>query len=453
MKLQQKLMLLSTLSKALMAVVLLLALPWVVERLVLRHTDHQLRAELRQVQARIEYVGIAEFLPQPQAWQRTHYDLLQDEYIELRLTDDAPAAPAAATTLPDTIGTFQRARQGQAVDFRVLRHAGTYRGQAYTCEIGKSVASIEQVHDLLQTVAAYALLLLVATTLLIEVGVIRYLLRPIGYIIARLQAVKGPTLSALPPLTTGATDFRYLDAALEQMLHKSKAVFERERQLIADTSHELLTPISILQNRFENMLRAENLPEAAEAQLVTSQKTLERMTATLRTLLLISRVENNQFARTERVLLAAVVADVLAELEDRIAESGLTVQEALIGTPVLAPANPTLIFTVLFNLLANAIKYNEVGGWIAIEGQPQPGGGYTLQIRNGGMGIAAANLPHVFERFRRFHDADREGYGLGLAVVSSIAQLHGIGVTVTSDAQRGTVFRLALPAPPPGQGG
>ena len=230
------------------------------------------------------------------------------------------------------------------------------------------------------------------------------------------------------------------------MLGKIQSVFEQERQFIANTSHELLTPIAILQNRFENMLRAENLPEEAEAQLVVSQKTLQRMTATLRTLLLISRVENNQFARTERVNVREVLAEVVEELEDRITEFALTLDWQLAPEPVLAPANRTLIFTFFFNLLSNAVKYNRRGGTIGLHGQPLADGTYALEIINTGKPIPPEALSQLFERFTRFDESAAEGYGLGLAVVKSIAQLHALHIDVDSDELRGTTFQVVLPA-------
>ncbi|KAA9339885.1 HAMP domain-containing histidine kinase [Hymenobacter busanensis] len=437
-------MLLTTLSKGLMAGVLLLALPWAIEVFALRHTEARLRNELKQVRHRIEQVGVSSFLQTQEQDQRLHYDLLQDEYIDLRRGRLAEAGP-------DTLATLPRRRQGELVDFRVLRSSFVHEGQPYTLEIGKSMASVEDVYGLLRGFAAYALLFAVLTTLLIELSVISYLLRPFGQIVARLRAVQGPTPPPLPPLRTGTSDFQYLDATIQQMLQKIRTVFEQEREFIANASHELLTPISILQNRFENMLQAEILPEDAETQLVFSQKTLHRLTATLRTLLLISRIENEQFARPDRVNVRELLTDVLEELEDRILDLDLTATLTLDGEPVMQPANRTLLFTLFFNLISNAIKYNHRGGSIHITGTASAGQalGYTLSIRNTGKVIAPEKLPHLFERFRRFAD-DRavEGYGLGLAVVRSVAQFHAIHIDATSSEADGTTFTLQLPTIP-----
>ncbi|MBD2768271.1 HAMP domain-containing histidine kinase [Hymenobacter sp. BT664] len=437
MKLRQKLVLLSTLSKGLMAAVLLLGLPWLVQTLTLNHTDQALRKELRRVQVRITTTGMAEFLPGAMGNGHVHYDLLQDEYIELRPITEAATG---RDTVRDTVATLPRQQYGVLVDFRVLRHQLRHNGRTYMLEIGKSIASIKDMYSLLRTLAGYALLFVMLSTLLLELGVIGYLLRPVDQIVARLRAVRGPG-PPLPPLRTSTSDFQYLDDTIQQMLHTIRTVFEQEREFIANASHELLTPISILQNRFENMLQAGNLPEEAELQLVSSQKILQRLTATLRTLLLISRVENEQYARTEPVAMAELLDEALEELEDRLLDRGLTVHRHLAAAPVVPKGNRSLLFTLLYNLLSNAAKYNEPGGSISIRGEVHANSRYELRIHNTGPPIPAEQLPHVFQRFRRIHTGSTEGHGLGLALVSTIADFHGLSLQIQS-GEEGTVVSL-----------
>ncbi|UYZ60818.1 sensor histidine kinase [Hymenobacter latericus] len=435
MRLRQKLVLLSTLSKVLMTAVLLLLLPWLVRTLALRHTDDALRRELQRVQHRIRTLGVTEFLPRALSDGHVHYDLLQDEYIELR------PAPPAATAAPDTIATLLRRQDGELVDFRVLRHRLVHQGQAYVLEIGKSMESVEDVYGLLRSLAGYALLFAVLSTLLLELGVIGYLLRPVDQIVRRLRAVRGPAAPNLPPLRTTTSDFRYLDATIQEMLHTIQRVFEQEREFIANASHELLTPVSILQNRFENMLQAENLPLSAELQIVSSQKTLQRLTATLRTLLLISRVENGQYPRAGHVPVAELLGEALEELEDRLLDRDITVACELSGAPAIPNANRSLLFTLFYNLLSNAAKYNHRGGRIGIAGEPTADEGYVLRIHNTGPAIPADQLPHVFERFRRADSANSpEGSGLGLALASTIAGFHDINLQMTSGEEGTTVY-------------
>ncbi len=447
MTLRQKLIGLSVISKAVMALVLLLALPRVVEVLARRHSDALLRAELRRVQARIATVGVAEFLPGASHDRRAHYDLLEDEFIALR-----PLAGPADATRPDFTATVPHRQFAGTADFRVLHHEFSHGGRRYALEIGKSIASVEEVYDLLRSLARFALVGAVVLTLLLEFSVLNYLLRPVAAIVARLRSVQGPLPPVLAPLQTSTDDFRYLDLGLRQMLDRIRAGHEQERQFIAHASHELLTPIAVLQTRFENMLAAEaledRLPEPAEAQLVASQKTLHRLTATLRTLLLISRIENQQFTRAEAVDVSAVLADVLAELEDVIADRGLHVHGAppnlAAGALVLPHANRELVFALLYNLISNAVKYNDPDGAIYLTATTNAATDETtLQIRNTGPAIAPEQLPFLFERFYRADARGNvQGHGLGLTLARAIARLHNLQLTLTSDAATGTTATL-----------
>jgi signal transduction histidine kinase len=432
--LRQKLILLSVISKAVMAAVLLLALPLVVQLLALRHTDARLLVELHRVERRIGQVGLAEFLPGAQTARRAHYDLLQDEFIALR--------PIPNRTQParDTIRTQPHPQYNGSADFRVLHHELAYNGRLYALEVGKSIASVEEVYELLRSLARYALAASVLLTLLLEFGILNQLLKPVEAIVQRLRSVQGPLPPVLEPLKTTTVDFHYLDLGLRQMLDRIRAGHEQERQFIAHASHELLTPIAVLQSRFENMLTAETLPEVAEMQLVASQKTLHRLTATLRTLLLISRIENRQFARPDPVDIGGVLADVLAELEDFITDRGITVHhgaDTALGRLVLPRANRELLFTLLYNLLSNAIKYNlPTEGHIYLSAAHSTLDGLTtLRIRNSGAVIPPDQLALLFERFYRADTIGAvEGHGLGLALARAIARLHGLRLTIESDA-------------------
>ncbi len=448
--LRQKLILLSVTSKGLMAAVLLLALPLVVQLLALRHTDARLKIELGRVEKRIERVGMAEFLPGSQTARRAHYDLLQDEFIALR------PVPDRTQPRPDTIRTQPHPQYADTADFRVLHHELTYNGRLYALEVGKSIESVEEVYELLRSLARYALVAAVLLTLLLEFGVLNQLLKPVEAIVQRLRSVQGPLPPVLEPLDTTTTDFHYLDLGLRQMLDRIRAGHEQERQFIAHASHELLTPIAVLQTRFENMLAAdapeERLPETAEMQLVASQKTLHRLTATLRTLLLISRIENQQFARPDPVDIGAVLTDVFAEQEDFIVHRGITVHsgpDTALGRLVLPRANRELLFTLLYNLLSNAIKYNlPADGHIYLSAATNPTDGLTtLRIRNTGPVIPPDQLALLFKRFHRADATGKvEGHGLGLALARAIARLHGLRLTIESDAATTTTALLRWPA-------
>jgi len=218
---------------------------------------------------------------------------------------------------------------------------------------------------------------------------------------------------------------------------------------MSNVSHELLTPTSILQSRFENMLQDPTLPETHGRQIVESQRTLYRLRNTVRTLLLIANIENEQYLRDASVPLAQTVHDVAEELDDRRQQREIDLHIDLQPDYVVPRANATLLHTLLRNLLSNAIKYNHEGGQIRVVGRPTPSGGYQLRVEDQGPGIAAENLPLLFDRFRRFHatgPSAPEGYGLGLPIAQTIASFHKATLRAESEVGKGTAFVLEFGA-------
>ena len=103
---------------------------------------------------------------------------------------------------------------------------------------------------------------------------------------------------------------------------------------------------------------------------------------------------------------------------------------------------------ILTNLISNAIKFTAPGGQITVTVTPEPGG-VAVRVADSGLGIPAAELPHLFEQFRQVHThgtADERGSGLGLAIVRQLVELHGGSIEVASVVGQGSVFSVFLPA-------
>ena len=131
---------------------------------------------------------------------------------------------------------------------------------------------------------------------------------------------------------------------------------------------------------------------------------------------------------------------------------GITVTSSMPDQPVRLPVDRQRIREMLLNLVTNAIKYTPTGGTIDVSLAEQDTG-VSLTVRDTGIGIAAGDLPHIFERFWRADPAgsrtgDRPGTGLGLAITKWIAEAHGGSITVQSRPGRGTVFTVLLPRVP-----
>ena len=238
------------------------------------------------------------------------------------------------------------------------------------------------------------------------------------------------------------------------LVRKSTAPVEQTmetmRRFMADAAHELRTPIAVLRGQAEVALqRDRDPPEYAEA-LRRIEREAERLGATVEDLLTLARADAGErpIAR-ERVFLddlaldAASAARALAERRGVALEVGTFEEGAVLG-------DPTLLHQLLMIVLDNAVKFTPQGGRVKLSAAA-PGGQAEVVVEDTGVGIAAEQLPHIFERFYRGDPArgradGARGAGLGLAIARWIADAHGAQLVVTSEPDKGT--RVAIRFPP-----
>ena len=457
MRLETKLGLFNGLSKLLLVLLGALLIPPVVQRVAIVHTDQHLREKKQLLQQLIERDGLTQFLRAERNESYADYNILKQEYITITPLPAYPSGQAG----PPTERIFEEPRQvGQQVeDFRILSYVAPLRVPArgtsapngaaprrYRLEIGSSLATVELLTTTLRRLALWVLAAGVLVTVFTDAAFAHYSLGPLRELLSRkLRSIRQPGEFSFQRLDTDTTDFRQLDDSLSALMRQLQSSFEKEREFMSNVSHELLTPTSILQSRFENMLQDPTLDEPHARQIVESQRTLYRLRNTVRTLLLIANIENEQYLRDENVSLTHTVRDVAEELDDRRQQREIELHLDLRPDYVVLRANATLLHTLLRNLLANAIKYNHEGGQIRVLGRPNPPGGYQLRVEDDGPGIEAENLPLLFDRFRRFHATGPkapEGYGLGLPIAQTIASFHHATLRAESVVGKGTAFVL-----------
>jgi len=459
MRLETKLGLFNGLSKLLLVLLGALLIPPIVQRVAVGHTDQRLLDKKTELLHLIERDGLATFLRAEHDESYADYNILKQEYITITPLPAYPNGPAG----PPTERIFEEPRQvdKDVEDFRILSYVAPLgrlspvdtpaatngaEPRRYRLEIGSSLATVELLTDTLRRLALWVLVAGALITVFTDAAFAHYLLGPLRELISRkLRSIRQPGEFSFQRLDTDTTDFRRLDDSLSALMRQLQTSFEKEREFMSNVSHELLTPTSILQSRFENMLQDPTLPEAHGRQIVESQRTLYRLRNTVRTLLLIANIENEQYLRDASVPLTQTVHDVAEELDDRRQQREIELHIDLQPDYVVPRANATLLHTLLRNLLSNAIKYNHEGGQIRVLGRPTPSGGYALRVEDEGPGIAAENLPLLFDRFRRFHatgPSAPEGYGLGLPIAQTIAAFHKATLRAESEVGKGTAFVL-----------
>lgn len=245
MKLITKLTLFISLSKLAIVVLFVLLLPVLVSNIASQYTNYYLREQQKKVRKAIDRNGIDYYLQGEESYGS--YTMLKEEYISLE--------PDSSGILQDTIETARRLVEEDTLTYRILRHSFTYNNKLYLLEVGKTTATISQYNRPLQRVALYVLIGLIVLTLVLDLLYTRFILRPLGEIIrTRLVSRRFPFKDPLPSIKTNTADFQYLDRSLVGLMDQIKEAFDKEREFTSNASHELMTPISILQNKIENLM-------------------------------------------------------------------------------------------------------------------------------------------------------------------------------------------------------
>jgi len=412
---------------------------WQLPRLMQKTASDNTNKNLAQQQAKalkaIRQNGIEYYFQGDSAYGS--YSMLKDEYISLETY-----YPGADLT---RLQTAERIIDGDTINYRILIDTFTTQQQTYLLEIGKKIASIQEDSVALQRATIGVLIVLTLIMAFIQLFYTRYLLQPLGRIIrTRLIKKTFPFREPHRPLVTSTSDFKYLDQSISQLMQQVNHAFEKEKEFTSNASHELMTPISIMQSKIENMMTDPGLPANARPKLEDTMRIMKRLKKIVNALLLISRIENEQYDRNDVVAVKPMIREVLEELQHRADEKTLTVEERLANDVTLYRVNKDLLFQLFYNLIHNAIRYNRPSGRITISDR-YANGDYYLCIEDTGIGIEESQHERIFDRFKK-NTAQREGFGLGLSIVKSIADYQRIRITVDSEKERGSRFELHFSA-------
>jgi len=274
--------------------------------------------------------------------------------------------------------------------------------------------------------------------------------RPVAEITAQATRIEAGTLDQRIVAHADTEEYEGLVAVLNRMLERLERGFAAQRRLTADVSHELRTPLTALRGEIEVALRAPRSQREYEHVLRSGLEEIERLTELSEDLLLVTRTEAGLVsARRVSTDIERLVGDRLDKLRRRFEQRALAVDRSLRAAQPGVLIDPELIGRLVDHLLENALLFTPVGGTIKVQLDPLPGDGVRLAVENSGPGIAAADLPHLFEPFYRSDPARTRtqdgGTGLGLALVASIAHLHGGLARASSVPGQSTRFEVDIP--------
>lgn len=215
-------------------------------------------------------------------------------------------------------------------------------------------------------------------------------------------------------------EFRKLNEVVKESIERTEVAYEQQKMFIGNASHEMQTPLAICNSRLEMLLEDPSLTERQMEEIVKTRQTLEQLSRMNRSLLLLTKIDNGQFADVADVNFTESIQRLLPDYEMVYASKNIRLQTELQGDFIVR-MDESLAQTLLSNLLKNAFVHNHEGGEITIKATTD-----SLLFENTGA-PESLNRDYIFERF--YHSSDnRQSLGLGLAVVKAICQRYGLRI-------------------------
>ena len=276
-----------------------------------------------------------------------------------------------------------------------------------------TVDNDELVHTML-TWLAVILVLLFLVFFCINWYVSRTLWKPFYQTVEVLQSFRASDKKNPALQNSSITEFSELNNSAMSMMQKMQADFKNQKQFTENASHEMQTPLAVIRNKIELLVQSENLNKTESELILSIDDAASKLSRLNKSLLLLSKIENRQFAEQDNVSLTNIIDESLLLFEEHIAEKNITVAKNIIYNKVLR-INPDLCMVLVNNLLQNAIRHNLQNGVVEINLDEK-----KLAVINTGNPLPI-NADKIFERFQK-NPASPESTGLGLAIAKEIAE-------------------------------
>lgn len=333
---------------------------------------------------------------------------------------------------------------------RLLMYALPYQTPGGSSVLIETGASLGPVRHILRRLL---LILLVGTPVILVVAatggyiLMSQPLRPVVDLTQKAERVGRDDLGERLPIIRSGDELERLSLALNRMIDRLEETVAHNRRFSADASHELRTPLTIIRGELEALMQMPTLSPSLAEGIGSVLEESDRMARIVESLLTISRLEGGgEHMEMHPVDLMAVARTTLEHMS-LLAEEKDIALTCEPGEPVYISADAMRVKQVAANLLDNAIKYTPNGGAVTMSVIAENDLA-VLTVSDTGIGVAANELPLIFERFYRADKARSRqsgGVGLGLSIVKSICVAHHGAVSAISREDAGTTLRVELP--------
>ncbi len=339
--------------------------------------------------------------------------------------------------------------ESSEMSFRVHMIRVFSNGEPFWIQIARPLGELEEEMRELLVILIIGLLGAVGPLVIGSYWAAGRIVRPIAVINRLSGEINDKTLSQRIPLGNSRDELHELSRSLNRMFDRLQLSFEKQKQFLANASHDLKTPIAIMRLFIEDAMQRQDLPESFKNQLMDQGNALLRMERLVRALLDLSVLNLKEKQEMQEFDLAVLLTEVVDEFSIICDASDIRI-ETQIPEHLQVVGDKDTLRRMVINIMDNAVKYNQEKGVVRLE-VSATADTIQLSLYNTGPGIQGEDLERVFEQFYRVEKSralEYGGSGLGLTIVKEIVRHHKGQVIMESEPGAWARIRITLPRHP-----
>ncbi len=301
--------------------------------------------------------------------------------------------------------------------YRELNSPISIEGRPYTLSIKTNLLETEDLIFTLLLLFITILALLFSGILLINKFLSTRLWKPFYQTLQQIENFEIDKHYKPDFADTDIEEFKRLNNSIERLIERNIIIYNNQREFVENAAHELQTPIAVFKAKIDTLIQRDDITEGQSKILGSLSETTSRLSRLNKNLLLLSKIENQQFSQKEKLSIRGLINKQLVFFEEQAVKKNIIISTDF-KNDILTNAYTGLIEILINNLLINAIQHNITDGQIVISIHDK-----TLSIRNTGTDKKLSE-EKLFSRFHKVNTSN-QGNGLGLAIVKKIADLNG----------------------------
>lgn len=299
------------------------------------------------------------------------------------------------------------------IPFAIFSFPLEFEHKKYRIDLRESLIEREELMELILSIQISVLMLLLAGLFFINKNLASKIWTPFYQILEKVKEIEVNRDAELNLPKTNIREFEDLKQAILYLAKKNRRVYQVQKEFTENAAHEMQTPLAIFQSKLELLMQSMNLNEE-QANLIESLLNVsQRLSRLNRSLLLLAKIENEQFIEKEEIDVCEVIQALIGQFSEQFRYQKIK-SDIHLPNPIYLKANTTLLEILFSNLISNAIKYNLEQGIFLLNSNSRN----EIIISNSGR-LSAVHSADMFERFTKNASA-QEGIGLGLAIVKKI---------------------------------